>query len=168
MSFKELIGDMFNEPRVGWYNQGRNLRALEIARSKGDTFLPHLVDRHDPKKVQFLDDPRNANDYQKVRIPRNSEVTESGRYYRVSPKDIIPYNEAVTTGNVLKSIVNKTPYGLVLPMVTAQALEERKKIDSINRIKENELMKEKLRNMTMDIHVDPNWALREYLIKNYK
>ena len=168
MSFRELIGDMFNEPRVGWYNQDKNLMAQKLGRMGGGTFYPHLVNKYDPSKVRFIDEPKDIGTYQKVKIPRNSEVTESGRYYRVSPKDIIPYNEAVTTGNVLKSIVNKTPYGLVLPMVTAQALEERKKIDSINRIKENELMKNRLRNMTMDIHVDPNWALREYLIKNYK
>lgn len=93
MSFRELIGDMFNEPRVGWYNQDKNILAQKLGRMDGGTFYPHLVNRYDPKKVRFIDEPVDMGTYQKVRIPRNSEVTESGRYYRVSPKDIIPYDE---------------------------------------------------------------------------
>lgn len=88
-----LIKDMFGQYEVGWYNQGRNLEAQEMGRRQGGTFYPHLVDRYNPNKVSYLNDMSTPDEYAKVKIPKGSEITDNGRWYRVPPKDIRPYPE---------------------------------------------------------------------------
>lgn len=86
-----LLRDMFGQYEVGWYNQDKNLMAQEMGRQQGGTFYPHLVDRYNPNKVRFINDMSTPDEYQRVKIPKGSEITDNGRWYRVPPKDIRPY-----------------------------------------------------------------------------
>ena len=93
--FKNLLIDIFADPKVGWYSLDKNISAANgIMRNTGVYFPEHLVERYDPNKVRDIlsagyQDPW---EYKKVNIPPRSKLLESGWRYRVAPKNIIPYS----------------------------------------------------------------------------
>ena len=91
-TLRDLYTDIFTDPKVGWYDKAKNLKGLEIARERGIPFVNHLVERYNPYEVVDMYEKPYPSQYQKVNIPPRSQLTESGRRYRVAPKNIIPYS----------------------------------------------------------------------------
>lgn len=91
-TLKNLYIDVFRDPKVGWYDQAKNMRALDMAREMGIPFMDHVVDANDPYKVIDMYDRPRPGQYRKVNIPPRSQLSENGKWYKVPPKNIIPYS----------------------------------------------------------------------------
>ena len=91
-TLKNLYIDVFSDPKVGWYDQAKNMRALDMAREMGYPFMNHVVDANDPYKVIDMYNRPRPGQYKKVNIPPRSQLSENGKWYNVPPKNIIPYS----------------------------------------------------------------------------
>lgn len=91
-TLKNLYIDIFSDPKVGWYDQAKNLRGLDMARGMGIPFMDHLVEANDPYKVIDMYNRPRPGQYIKVNIPPRSQLSDNGKWYRVPPKNIIPYS----------------------------------------------------------------------------